>query len=416
MSSIKPNGSDPAEIATIPGPLGSYAEQFQKHLQQLGYSADSLWQYKRGVALLEEKMKAHKVAVVDLNVKIGVSLIANSKQPKTQSKYDRLIVRRYLEFLISIGAVKSPEVLEDNGVRASLRRSYEQFLRHQRGLSERTVFHSWRVADRFLTFRFGAEKGDLCKITAADIVGFLQQQNARMPLRRDKTLASHLRNFFRFLFQTGTTATNLALSIPSVAQHYGTRLPRHLSAEEVETLIQAVRTDTPSGRRNYAMVMLIARLGLRSPEVIAIQIDDIDWRSGEIIVRGKGQRHDRVPIPADVGQAIANYIRLDRVTTTRALFVTERAPHGPFKGSHILNNTLKDAFRRTGLKPPPPYVGSHILRHSLATSLLKRGAPLEEISDTLRHRSRATTMLYARLDIDGLRSIAPAWPVTGDVK
>jgi site-specific recombinase XerD len=209
---------------------------------------------------------------------------------------------------------------------------------------------------------------------------------------------------------------NLSLGIPSVAQRYGTRLPRHLAAEEVEMLIKAIRTDTPRGRRNYAMVLLIARLGLRSPEVIAIQIDDIDWRSGEIIVRGKGQRHDRVPIPADVGQAIADYIQLDRVTTTRTLFVTERAPHGPFKGSQILNNTLKDAFRRTGLKPPPPFVGSHILRHSLATSLLRRGAPLEEISDTLRHRSRATTLLYARLDIDGLRSIALPWPVAGDVK
>jgi integrase/recombinase XerD len=161
------------------------------------------------------------------------------------------------------------------------------------------------------------------------------------------------------------------------------------------------------------MILLLARLGLRPPEVIAMQIDDIDWRSGEILVRGKGDRHDRLPLLPDVGAALADYIRLDRVTTSRALFVTERPPHRPFAGSQILNAILRDAFARTGLKPPAPYVGSHILRHSLATNLVRRGASLEEISDTLRHRSRSTTMLYARLDLDGLRSIAPPWPDAG---
>jgi site-specific recombinase XerD len=129
-----------------------------------------------------------------------------------------------------------------------------------------------------------------------------------------------------------------------------------------------------------------------------------------------GQRHDRVPLPPDVGQALADYIRQDRVATTRDLFVSERAPHRPFKGSQILNNTLKEAFRKTGLKPPAPYVGSHVLRHSLATTLLQRGASLEEISDALRDRSWSTTLLYARLDIEGLRSIAQPWPLEGGAK
>ena len=183
--------------------------------------------------------------------------------------------------------------------------------------------------------------------------------------------------------------------------------------EQVETLLKAVRTETSAGRRNYAMVLLIARLGLRAPEVVAIQIDDIDWRSGEILVRGKGKRHDRIPLPPDVGEALADYIKLDRTTTSRAVFVTERAPHAPFKDGQVLNYILRNAFAKTGLKPPAPYVGSHILRHSLATSLVQRGAPLEEISDMLRHRSWASTMIYAKLDVDGLRSIAQPWPVAG---
>lgn len=179
-------------------------------------------------------------------------------------------------------------------------------------------------------------------------------------------------------------------------------------------LLEAVRTGPSGGRRNYAMVLLMARLGLRAPEVIAMQIDDIDWRAGEIIVRGKGNMHDRVPLPAGVGDALADYLRHDRKqAVSRALFVTDRAPHRPFKNGQILNNILKDAFARTDLKPPGPYVGSHILRHSLAVNLVRQGASLEEIGDMLRHRSRQSTMIYARLDIDGLRSLAQPWPVAG---
>src|SRR5260370_13973581 len=200
------------------------------------------------------------------------------------------------------------------------------------------------------------------------------------------------------------------MGIPRVARRYGARLPRHLTSGHVEILISAARSDT---RRNYAMVLLLARLGLRAQEVIAMQVDDIDWRSGEVLVRGKGKRHDRVPLPADVGKALTDYIALDRITTSRALFVGVRSPHRPFRDSDVINIILKNAFAKTDLIPPPPYVGSHILRHSLATNLVRRGAPLEEIGDMLRHRTRASTMIYARLDVDGLRSIAQPWPVSG---
>jgi len=185
-------------------------------------------------------------------------------------------------------------------------------------------------------------------------LAFLLQLTTRRPPLRDKTLSSHLRNFFRYLFKAGETTTNLALGIPSVAQRYGTRLPRHLSAEQVDTLVKAVRTETSTGRRNYAMVLLIARLGLRAPEIIVMQIDDLDWRSGEIIVRGKGKRHDRVPLPSDVGEALTDYIRLDRKTAARALFVSNRAPHRPFRDGQVLNDVLKRAFARTGLTPSAP--------------------------------------------------------------
>lgn len=209
------------------------------------------------------------------------------------------------------------------------------------------------------------------------------------------------------------TLSNLALGIPKVAHRPTARLPRHITPEQVEAVLAAVRSDPQFGRRNYAMVLLLARLGLRAQEVVAIQLDDIDWRAGELVVRGKGQRHDRVPIPPDVGEAVANYIRHDRLSTSRALFVTARAPHGPFKNGTELNVILRQAFARSGVTPPRPYVGSHVLRHSLATNLVRKGASLAEVSDLLRHRSRASTLIYAKVDIDGLRSIAQAWPSSG---
>ena len=165
------------------------------------------------------------------------------------------------------------------------------------------------------------------------------------------------------------------------------------------------------------MVLLIARLGLRAAEVVKIQIDDIDWRAGEILVRGKGKLHDRFPLSPDVGEALAEYIQTDRrSSSSRALFVKNRPPHVEFKDGQVLNNILRRAYARTGLKPPVPYVGSHILRHSLATELVRRGASLEKIGNMLRHRSRGSTMIYAKLDVDGLRTLAQPWPVAGGAK
>ena len=255
------------------------------------------------------------------------------------------------------------------------------------------------------------------RIAAADVVAFIQHLVTRKRPFRDKTPATHLRTFFQYLFGRGITATNLVLCVPRVTKRWDARLPRYLSTDEVEAVLASARANPRHGTRDYAMLLLMARLGLRAPEVIAIQLNDIDWRAGELLVRGKGQRHDRLPIPPDVGEAISRYLREDRISTTsRALFVTLRAPNGPFKDGQIVNAILKQAFVATGVKPPTPYVGSHVLRHSLATKMVRAGASLEEVGDVLRHRSRASTMIYAKLDIDGLRSIARLWPVTGDAQ
>jgi site-specific recombinase XerD len=266
---------------------------------------------------------------------------------------------------------------------------------------------------RFITFRFGETLGNLNAITPDDVVNFFCQLKSGSRPFQGKSLPSHLRNLFKFLFWSGKTRRNLANGIPRVAQSQPANLPRYLKPEDIRRLIEAVRTNDVTGRRNYAMFLLLACLGLRAPEVIAIQIDDIDWRSCEILIRGKGKLHDRMPLTADVGEAIVDYIRNGRAGNSRTLFVSNITPHRPFKDAQILNSVLQKAFEKTGLKPPQKYVGSHLLRHSLATDMLRNGASLNEIGDVLRHRSRMTTTIYAKHDIDALRSIAQPWPVPG---
>jgi site-specific recombinase XerD len=331
--------------------------------------------------------------------------------PKSQIKIPNL-ARLFVAHLIEIGVATRPPLTPSQAERQKLLGSFETYLLRQRGLSPRSVYHVLRFADRFLDHRFGVHMLDLPALNARDVVVFMEHLLSRKRPFRDKTPAMHLRSFFQYLFAQGLTTTNLSLCVPMAHRPWGARLPRYLSPDEVEAVLVSVRANPRHGARDYAMLLLMARLGLRAPEVIAIQLDDIGWRSGELLVRGKGQRHDRLPMPPDVGEAIIRYLREERTSTTkRTLFVTQRAPNRPFKDSQVINAILKEAFAATGVKPPTPYVGSHVLRHSLATNMVRAGASLEEIGDLLRHRSRATTMIYAKLDTDGLRSIAQPWPV-----
>ncbi|MCK5210085.1 MAG: tyrosine-type recombinase/integrase [Cyclobacteriaceae bacterium] len=300
-----------------------------------------------------------------------------------------------------------------NQSREKLRAEYRTYLCRQRGLTESTIKKCCSFAVRFLDFKFGDDPDDLSKITGYDITNFLLHLTGRVQPLRDKSVAYFLRSFFRFLFQTEKIETNLALGIPSATVKCARRIPYHLTLDQVEELLEASRTisTSKSKKRDYAMVLLMARLGLRSQEVIAIQLDDIDWRKGEVCIRGKGGYHDKIPLIQDVGDAIADYIMNERKSTYRHLFVGLRSPHRPFKGGQILNTILKQALDKTSIPRPKLYTVSHILRHSLATNLVQQGASLEEIGNTLRHRSRQTTLLYARQDISGLRTIAQSWPL-----
>jgi integrase/recombinase XerD len=417
MKKSRSNSDYTTKIGTTDGPLGDYPEKFLNYLRAEHYSKKSIHDYTKHLNFLNRQMRKHGVDTMDLDEDRACDLVTGLSRPSSRRKDILFSVRHFIRFLNSSGAGKPvPPIEPDNTPMGCLRREYEEYLRRERGLSERTIEHCWGFAARFLKFRFGDKEGDLSQITATDIVRFMQQLISRKKPFRDKTPPTHLRNFFRYLFRSGKTTANLALCVPWIKQQSDARVPRHLDAGQVETILRAIRVDSPIGRRNYAIMLLLARLGLRAPEVIAMQIDDVDWRAGEIIVRGKGQTQDRLPLPQDVGEALAEYLQRDRVGNSRALFVVSRAPHRPFRDGAMLNVILKRAFAQTGLTPPAPFVGSHVLRHSLAVALARNGASLDEIGDLLRHQYRASTMIYARLDIEGLRSIAQPWPAAGGAR
>lgn len=399
------------------GPLMPYVPQFRIHLEKQHYRKATIYEYLMCVDAFSQLLKQRAIEVHSLEEDQVCGLLQDSEVPCLHGKFPVFIIRSLVRFLSEIGVTKPlPPPAPDNSVRGRLRLEWEDYLRRQRGVSEKTIKNAWWLVTQFLKFRFGDKDGDLSQITATDITRFMQQTALRARPLRDKTSPSHLRNFCLFLFKTNRTAANLVPSVLAVAHRYRARLPRHLTPEQVDAVVAAVKEDTSLGRRNYAMVLLMARLGLRAEEVVAMQLEDIDWRTGELMVRGKGQRHDRLPLPTDVGEALAEYIRRDRATATRSLFVTDRAPRVGFTNGQILNSILKQAFDKTGLKPPLPWVGAHVLRHSLAVSLVNEGSSIEEVADMLRHRSRSTTLLYARLDMDGMRSLALPWPAEGDAQ
>jgi integrase/recombinase XerD len=294
---------------------------------------------------------------------------------------------------------------------STVRREYEDYLTRERGLSVDTKARYWWNVNRFLRELSRRDSVDLRAIGAEEISRFIVREASKTRGRTIQVATTALRSFLRFLFVRGWTGSDLACSVPTVRDRRGATLPRYLPAEQVEQLLDSCDHRTPIGRRDYAILLLLARLGLRGPEVVALTLDDIDWRAGELVVRGKGKIVDRLPLSEKVGQALALYVRRDRRADTRRLFVPMRNPGNGFKDGEAINDVVHRALKRTGLRMPAKWVGAHVLRHSLATNMLRRGASLTEIGHVLRHRSANTTVIYAKVDIEGLRSISRPWPV-----
>jgi integrase/recombinase XerD len=416
MTSKIERGADAANTAAWTEP---HRKAFLEQLVNQGYTDYSRRQYARTINRFcaELENRAARGWEEDGAALEAIRQSVLNSIPESVRVWARHRLKRFIDYLAEAGVVCLPAPpAKKLTAMECLRAEYAHYLRLRRGLSEATVEACLGYFERFMAFRFKGELRDLNAIAPDDILSFLRELATRARPYRGKSAPSHLRNLFKFLFWSGKTRQNLAASIPRIAQPGAANLPRYLKPGEIQRLIDATWSEDAIGRRDHAIMLLLARLGLRAVEVVAIQLEDIDWRSGEILIRGKGKLHDRMPLPQEVGQAIVHYIQNARVGGSRALFVSSRAPHEAFKDAQIINCVLNRAFEKSGLKQPQKYIGSHLLRHSLATALLGQGASLEEISHVLRHRSRATTTIYAKCDLRALRSIAQAWPLEGGVR
>jgi site-specific recombinase XerD len=225
-------------------------------------------------------------------------------------------------------------------------------------------------------------------------------------------MVTALRSFLRFLYQRGDITSDLASALPSVANWRLSHLPKSLLPEQVERLLASCDRQTAIGRRDFAILLLLARLGLRAGEVVALTLEDLDWEAGAFTVHGKGNRREQLPLPEDAGDALVDYLRHGRPPcTSRRVFIRGRAPHQGFSSSVAVCDVVRRALVRAGLNPP--FKGAHLLRHSLATSMLRGGASLGEIGDILRHCRPETTQIYAKVDLDALRALTPPWPGGG---
>ena len=385
---------------------------FAGSLMESGYAATTI-QSKLGLLIdLGEWLRRRGLAVKDLDERRIETFITDRRRNGLLRRGDRTTVRQLLDHLREHDVVQRVTPTCDVSPLAAILDRYEKHLRSERGLTTATIINYLPFARKFLSDRFGEGPFLLEVVRPCDISGFILRHARTMSCRRAQLMTTAFRSFFRFLFQRGELQVDLAPSIPTVADWRLSTLPRYITAEEVIRVLGSCDRHTATGRRDYALLLILARLGLRAGEIVAMQLDDIDWRSGEILVRGKGLLYDRMPLPVDVGQALTVYLRHDRPSSkTRRVFVCRKAPQRGFSGPSTVTTIVRRALDRAGLHPG--FKGAHLLRHSLATSMIRSGASMSEIGEILRHRSPSTTEIYAKLDFEGLRSLAQPWPNVG---
>jgi site-specific recombinase XerD len=286
---------------------------------------------------------------------------------------------------------------------------YEQHLREARGLAKATIVNYVPFIRSFLKDRFGGATATLSLLCARDVVAFVQHQARRLHPKRAKLLTSALRSFLRYARYRGEVKLDLAAAVPIVPNWSMSSIPRAIEPDQVRQLLASIDRNTAVGRRDYAILLLLARLGLRSSEVAFLELDEIDWKAGQLSVRGKsGQRSD-LPLSTEVGKAIAAYLRYGRPpSSSRRVFLRAKAPIRGLLGPQAISSLVRHNLVRAGIQAPTH--GAHQFRHGLATEMLRQGASLGEIGELLGHRNPQTTKIYTKVDLEALRTLALPWP------
>jgi len=393
-------------------PLVSHFTPFETSLVENGYANSTVKSKLCLLATFGHWLERRRLSITDFDEQLVARFIAYKRRNGRVHRGNRETLLQFLDHLRKRDVISRPTPPCDDSPLAAILTRYEKHLRSERGLAAATVINYLPCIRKFLIERFRENPLLLREVRSSDVSDFILRYAPTMSPRRAQLVTAAFRSFFRFLFQDGEVQVNLALSVPSVADRRLATIPKYLSPDQVEQVVGTCNRQTSTGRRDYAILLLLARLGLRAGEVVSLQLDDIDWRAGELLVRGKGLLHDRMPLPVDVGEALTAYLRTDRPPCkTRRVFVCIKAPRSGFAGPSTLSTIVRRALDRADLHPA--LRGAHVLRHSLATSMLRSGASMSEIGEILRHRIPSTTEIYAKLDFEGLRSLAHPWPIGG---
>ncbi len=395
---------------SLEGPLSAYIAGFAKWTRDEGYA---LYSRHRKVLLAARFSRWLAQQTVGVN-RISSEHLARYWRSRTCHmqirRGDAATLNQFIGFLRLNGVVpteKSPQ-RELTPVDLTID-AFKYYLRNERSLKEATVVHYVPFIHRFLTDGFGDGPVTLSRLTAGDVVRFVQRQALHLNVKSAKLLTCALRSFLRYTRYRGDIALDLAAAVPTVASWSMTSIPRAIPSDAVRQLLASINRCTPIGRRDYAILLLLARLGLRASEVVQLNLEDINWNAGCVSVQGKGGQRSALPLPADVGAAIVAYLKDGRPrSSSRRVFLRAKAPIRGFLSSQAIVSVVRHTIIRAGIKAPTK--GAHQFRHALATEMLRHGASLTQIGEVLRHRSPQTTMIYTKVDLDALRTLALSWP------
>jgi site-specific recombinase XerD len=386
-------------------PIAPYAEAYRTELKMRGYTALSAVNELRQVARLSRWLAERDLTVAEFNARRVEEFIAFQRGNGIgRAQWSRPGLVCLLEVLGNLGVLGEEEPAPAASAEEFLLGAFERYLQGERGLAPGTVRG---YVDRVRRFLAGLDLvGGLGSVAAADVTAAVLRESAAMSVATAQNFVAALKSFLRFCFVEGLVARDLSEAALALTGRRRSSLPRGIGAANARSLLASCDRRSTLGRRDYAVLVILLRLGLRRSEVAGLCLDDIDWRAGEVVVRGKGGREDRLPLPADVGKAIAAYLRQGRRRGgRREVFLRARAPYGPMAPGTV-SSTVRRACRRAGIAE----VGSHRLRHTVACEMVAAGVPLVEIAQVLRHQSLQTTAVYARVDLERLRRLAPPWP------
>jgi site-specific recombinase XerD len=391
--------------------LSLLIERYKAEVTAQGYARRSIRYHLMLLEALGLWLERRQLSVEALDEETLAEFLRHEKNWRWTHMSGTATLRRFLSMLRRDGIVAPPKPPVETAAQL-LAREYEQFLLKDRALSPQTT-QAWKpYALRFLSERFGGGALKLEKLRALDVTGYIQRHARRHGSSYARKLVAATRSFLRYLHYRGLIAADLSVAVPKVARWSLSTLPKHLPAPQVRRVLARCSRRTALGRRNYAVLLLLARLGLRAGEVIGLRLEDIDWENSRLTVRGKGSREAQLPMPADVARALANYLWRGRPRCTcRRVFIRDYAPIRGLARSGAIRKIVVGALTRAGVASARK--GAHLLRHSLATEMLRRGASLDEIGEVLRHKSPDTTAIYAKVDVTALRRLALSWPGGG---